>query len=172
MVTCVIRARFFTRPQLSPSGVSAKHSMPHWLGCRARGPLTCEAHSRSHVRGVLTSWPTTEESACQAQPGAKTTTRSQGARTAKHSQAARTTQDACGDVQRPIQLHMSRAVQLQQYSYLAVRTFLLFSNWDVMRVIMPTAAMKLSRLSTCTRNTTPSQRHHHHHQERQQLTHD
>ena len=43
VVTCVMRARFFTRPQLSPSGVSAGHSMPHWLGCRALGPLTCTA---------------------------------------------------------------------------------------------------------------------------------
>lgn len=40
VVTWVMRARFLTRPQLSPSGVSAGHSMPHWLGCRALGPLT------------------------------------------------------------------------------------------------------------------------------------
>jgi len=43
VVTCVISARFLTRPQLSPSGVSAGHSMPHWLGCSARGPDTWPA---------------------------------------------------------------------------------------------------------------------------------
>ncbi len=41
-VTAVMSARFLTRPQDSPSGVSAGHSTPHWLGCRLRGPLTCE----------------------------------------------------------------------------------------------------------------------------------
>jgi hypothetical protein len=44
VVTCVMSARFLTRPQLSPSGVSAGHTMPHWLGCSARGPDTCMAH--------------------------------------------------------------------------------------------------------------------------------
>mmetsp|Transcript_9841 Transcript_9841/g.30835 ORF Transcript_9841/g.30835 Transcript_9841/m.30835 type:complete len:339 (-) Transcript_9841:1235-2251(-) len=67
VVTCVISARFLTRPQLSPSGVSLGHSMPHCEGCSARGPLT----------------------------------------------------------------------------------FRVFSNWDVMRVIIPSAEMKLSLLSTC-----------------------
>lgn len=35
-----ISPRFLTRPQLSPSGVSAGQSIPHWLGCSARGPDT------------------------------------------------------------------------------------------------------------------------------------
>lgn len=35
-----ISPRFFTRPQLSPSGVSAGQSIPHWLGWSARGPDT------------------------------------------------------------------------------------------------------------------------------------
>lgn len=33
----VIRARFFTRPQACPSGVSAGQIMPHWLLCSWRG---------------------------------------------------------------------------------------------------------------------------------------
>ena len=40
VVMCVINARFFTNPQASPSGVSLGQSIPHWLGCNARGPLT------------------------------------------------------------------------------------------------------------------------------------
>ena len=40
VVMWVIRARFLTRPQASPSGVSAGHSIPHCDGCNARGPLT------------------------------------------------------------------------------------------------------------------------------------
>ena len=40
VVTIAINARFFTKPQLSPSGVSAGQSMPHWLGCKDLGPLT------------------------------------------------------------------------------------------------------------------------------------
>ena len=35
-----ISPRFLTRPQLSPSGVSAGQSIPHWLGWSARGPDT------------------------------------------------------------------------------------------------------------------------------------
>lgn len=50
-VTAVISARFLTRPQDSPSGVSAGHSTPHWLGCRLRGPLTC---SVSHCVALRT----------------------------------------------------------------------------------------------------------------------
>lgn len=67
VVIWVIRARFLTRPQASPSGVSLGQSTPHWLGWRARGPLT----------------------------------------------------------------------------------FLVFSNWEDMRVIIPKAEIKLRRLSTC-----------------------
>lgn len=44
-VTAVMSARFLTRPQDSPSGVSDGHSTPHWLGCRLRGPLTCSMHA-------------------------------------------------------------------------------------------------------------------------------
>ena len=29
-------ARFFTRPQLDPSGVSLGHKRPQWVGCRSR----------------------------------------------------------------------------------------------------------------------------------------
>ena len=39
VVTCVVRARFFTNPQDSPSGVSEGQSTPQWDGCSARGPL-------------------------------------------------------------------------------------------------------------------------------------
>jgi hypothetical protein len=63
VVTCVTSARFFTRPHASPctsancmyvawrllnprtSGVSDGHNMPHWLGCRARGPDTLRVFS-------------------------------------------------------------------------------------------------------------------------------
>ena len=44
-----MRARFLSRPHDSPSGVSAGHTMPHWLGCSALGPLTC-----SRTYGVVT----------------------------------------------------------------------------------------------------------------------
>jgi hypothetical protein len=40
VVICVMSAKFFTKPHASPSGVSLGHSMPHWLGCNDRGPLT------------------------------------------------------------------------------------------------------------------------------------
>ena len=53
VVTCVMRARFLTRPQLSPSGVSDGHSIPHWLGCRARGPLTLRVFSNWLVMRVI-----------------------------------------------------------------------------------------------------------------------
>mmetsp|Transcript_33124 Transcript_33124/g.78562 ORF Transcript_33124/g.78562 Transcript_33124/m.78562 type:complete len:283 (+) Transcript_33124:1479-2327(+) len=53
VVMCVISARFLTSPQASPSGVSAGHSMPHWLGCRARGPLTLRVFSNCEVILVI-----------------------------------------------------------------------------------------------------------------------
>mmetsp|Transcript_34578 Transcript_34578/g.97517 ORF Transcript_34578/g.97517 Transcript_34578/m.97517 type:complete len:204 (-) Transcript_34578:560-1171(-) len=53
VVTCVISARFLTRPQLSPSGVSLGHSMPHCEGCRARGPLTFLVFSNCDVMRVI-----------------------------------------------------------------------------------------------------------------------
>mmetsp|Transcript_30988 Transcript_30988/g.79051 ORF Transcript_30988/g.79051 Transcript_30988/m.79051 type:complete len:207 (-) Transcript_30988:1260-1880(-) len=53
VVTCVMSARFLTRPQLSPSGVSAGHSMPHWLGCSARGPDTLRVFSNCDVMRVI-----------------------------------------------------------------------------------------------------------------------
>jgi hypothetical protein len=37
-VTCVVRAKFLTRPQLSPSGVSEGHKTPQCDGYKARGP--------------------------------------------------------------------------------------------------------------------------------------
>ena len=40
VVICVIRARFLTRPQASPSGVSDGQSIPNCEGCKARGPAT------------------------------------------------------------------------------------------------------------------------------------
>ena len=45
VVMWVIRARFLTRPQLSPSGVSLGQSMPHCEGCSERGPLTFRVFS-------------------------------------------------------------------------------------------------------------------------------
>mmetsp|Transcript_10383 Transcript_10383/g.31243 ORF Transcript_10383/g.31243 Transcript_10383/m.31243 type:complete len:207 (+) Transcript_10383:1784-2404(+) len=53
VVTCVMSARFFTRPHDSPSGVSAGHSMPHWLGCSARGPDTFRVFSNWLVMRVI-----------------------------------------------------------------------------------------------------------------------
>mmetsp|Transcript_6034 Transcript_6034/g.24450 ORF Transcript_6034/g.24450 Transcript_6034/m.24450 type:complete len:330 (+) Transcript_6034:1394-2383(+) len=53
VVTCVMSARFFTSPQLSPSGVSEGHSMPHWLGCSARGPETLRVFSNWLVMRVI-----------------------------------------------------------------------------------------------------------------------
>ena len=38
VVTCVVSAKFLTRPQDSPSGVSDGQSMPQWEGCKALGP--------------------------------------------------------------------------------------------------------------------------------------
>ena len=40
VVMCVIKAKFFTRPQDSPSGVSEGHNIPHCEGCKDLGPLT------------------------------------------------------------------------------------------------------------------------------------
>mmetsp|Transcript_55787 Transcript_55787/g.132416 ORF Transcript_55787/g.132416 Transcript_55787/m.132416 type:complete len:206 (-) Transcript_55787:1386-2003(-) len=45
VVTCVISARFLTRPHDSPSGVSAGQSIPHWEGCSERGPDTLRVFS-------------------------------------------------------------------------------------------------------------------------------
>ena len=53
VVTCVSRARFLTRPQLSPSGVSAGHRRPHCEGCRARGPDTLRVRSNWEVMRVI-----------------------------------------------------------------------------------------------------------------------
>mmetsp|Transcript_22832 Transcript_22832/g.58526 ORF Transcript_22832/g.58526 Transcript_22832/m.58526 type:complete len:258 (-) Transcript_22832:1248-2021(-) len=53
VVTCVMSARFFTSPHASPSGVSAGQSIPHWLGCRARGPLTLRVFSNCDVMRVI-----------------------------------------------------------------------------------------------------------------------
>mmetsp|Transcript_98 Transcript_98/g.181 ORF Transcript_98/g.181 Transcript_98/m.181 type:complete len:202 (-) Transcript_98:1792-2397(-) len=53
VVTCVISARFLTRPQASPSGVSEGHNMPHWEGCRARGPDTLRVFSNCDVMRVI-----------------------------------------------------------------------------------------------------------------------
>jgi len=39
---CVMRARFLTRPQLSPSGVSLGESMPHWESWRTNSSATCK----------------------------------------------------------------------------------------------------------------------------------
>jgi hypothetical protein len=44
-----MRARFLTRPQASPSGVSAGQSIPHCDACRARGPLTCTQYTDERV---------------------------------------------------------------------------------------------------------------------------
>lgn len=38
VVTCVVRAKFLTRPQDSPSGVSDGQSIPQWEGYKALGP--------------------------------------------------------------------------------------------------------------------------------------
>jgi hypothetical protein len=53
VVMCVIRARFFTSPHASPSGVSLGQSMPHWLGCSARGPLTLRVFSNCDEMRVI-----------------------------------------------------------------------------------------------------------------------
>ena len=45
LVTCARRARFFTRPHASPSGVSAGHIIPHWEVCRDLGPDTLRVFS-------------------------------------------------------------------------------------------------------------------------------
>jgi hypothetical protein len=45
VVMWVMRARFLTRPQLSPSGVSLGQSIPHWEGWSDRGPLTFRVFS-------------------------------------------------------------------------------------------------------------------------------
>lgn len=49
VVMWVIRARFFTRPQASPSGVSAGQSIPHCEACKARGPLTLRVFSNCEL---------------------------------------------------------------------------------------------------------------------------
>ena len=53
VVTCVSRARFFTSPHASPSGVSDGHNIPHWLGCSARGPETLRVFSNWLVTRVI-----------------------------------------------------------------------------------------------------------------------
>ena len=53
VVTCVVSARFFTSPQDSPSGVSDGHSMPHWEGCRERGPLIFLVFSNCELIRVI-----------------------------------------------------------------------------------------------------------------------
>ena len=53
VVTCVVRAKFFTRPQDSPSGVSDGQSMPQWEGCRARGPLIFLVFSNCELTLVI-----------------------------------------------------------------------------------------------------------------------
>jgi hypothetical protein len=53
VVICVISAKFLTNPQASPSGVSLGHNIPHWLGCKARGPLTFLVFSNCEVMRVI-----------------------------------------------------------------------------------------------------------------------
>lgn len=45
VVTWVVRAKFFTSPQASPSGVSEGQSIPHCEGWSALGPLTLRVFS-------------------------------------------------------------------------------------------------------------------------------
>ena len=53
LVTCDSSAKFLTRPQLSPSGVSAGHSIPHCDACSARGPLTYARELRRSAKTIM-----------------------------------------------------------------------------------------------------------------------
>mmetsp|Transcript_40259 Transcript_40259/g.84186 ORF Transcript_40259/g.84186 Transcript_40259/m.84186 type:complete len:319 (+) Transcript_40259:552-1508(+) len=53
VVTCVISAKFFTRPHASPSGVSAGQSIPHCDGCSDRGPDTLRVFSNCDCTRVI-----------------------------------------------------------------------------------------------------------------------
>jgi|MDSW01.2.fsa_nt_gb hypothetical protein len=53
VVTCVVNARFLTRPHASPSGVSDGQSIPHWLGWSERGPDTFRVFSNCEVIRVI-----------------------------------------------------------------------------------------------------------------------
>lgn len=62
VVMWVIKARFFTRPHPSPSGVSEGHSIPHCDGCNERGPETLRVFSNWLVIIVIMPTPATYES--------------------------------------------------------------------------------------------------------------
>lgn len=53
VVMWVMSAKFLTSPHASPSGVSLGHSIPHWLGCNARGPLTLRVFSNWEEMRVI-----------------------------------------------------------------------------------------------------------------------
>ncbi len=53
VVTCVSSAKFFTSPQLSPSGVSEGQSIPHCEGCSDRGPEILRVFSNWEVILVI-----------------------------------------------------------------------------------------------------------------------
>lgn len=53
VVMWVMRARFLTSPQASPSGVSAGQSIPHWDGCSDRGPDTFRVFSNVELIRVI-----------------------------------------------------------------------------------------------------------------------
>mmetsp|Transcript_34960 Transcript_34960/g.87210 ORF Transcript_34960/g.87210 Transcript_34960/m.87210 type:complete len:276 (-) Transcript_34960:1173-2000(-) len=53
VVTCVVSAKFLTRPHASPSGVSDGQSMPHCDGCSERGPETLRVFSNWDMMRVI-----------------------------------------------------------------------------------------------------------------------
>lgn len=67
-VTCVSKARFFTSPHDSPSGVSQGQIIPHWLGCSALGPETLRVFSNwDRMRVIMPIAPMNDnlESTCR-----------------------------------------------------------------------------------------------------------